>query len=161
MRKIGSNEWLKPGVDFEAEDEVFAKARYLGEEEGQFGVYQTFQNLDTKECFNLGGGHLNWLCSQIEVGDEVRLVYLGEEKLTKGKFKGKNSHQYELWLLEDEDGPAEESPKASKRSRRKPEPEVVAEDDDLDDEVAEEEEPPTRRRKAAKKKTGRVSKKKN
>lgn len=157
MRKIGSNKWLKAGVDFDAGDVVFERAKYLGEDEGQFGVFQVFQDLDTRECYNLGGGHLNWLCQQLEVHDVVKLEYKGEIKLERGKFKGKSSHQYDLWLHEDEENAPvrETSPKVKSRSEA-----VVDEADDLDDEEVEEAPVRATRKKAAKKKTKRVGKKK-
>lgn len=149
MRQIGNNTWLKPGVDFDKGETIIEKARYLGDEEGSFGMYQVFQDTETGECYNLGGGHLNWLCTQIEQGDVVKLDYEGEEKLTKGKFKGKKTHRFAMWVVEEEDsGSSAPAPRRSKSKKA----DVV---DEVEDDLEEEEEvaPKTTRKKAAKKKT--------
>lgn len=155
MRKIGSNQWLKPGVDFEAGDTIFERAKYLGEEEGRFGVYQVFQDLETKNCFNIGGGHLNWLCQQIEPHDVVKLDYVGEEKLEKGKYKGKNTHVFELWIEDgEEDAPARKTSAKTKPASKA----AVDEMDELDDEFEEELEEKPKRKKAAKRATRKAAK---
>jgi len=151
MRQIGNNTWLKPGVDFEKGETIFEKARYLGDEEGSFGIYQVFQDLSNNECYNLGGGHLNWLCTQIEEGDVVKLDYEGEELLQKGKFKGKKTHRFGMFMHEEEevDGSAAPAPKKSKSKKK----EEVEDIDDEVDEVEEEVAPKATKKKATKKKT--------
>jgi len=150
MRQIGNNTWLKPGVDFEKGDTIFEKARYLGDEEGSFGIYQVFQDLNSSECYNLGGGHLNWLCTQIEEGDVVRLDYEGEETLQKGKFKGKKTHRFGMFIHEeDEDnGPSTPAPKKSKPKKKEEVKEVDVEDEEDEEEVT----PKAAKKKAPKKK---------
>lgn len=103
MRKIGNNQWLKPSVDFNEGDVVFEKARWIGSEEGNFGEYQVFQDVETKECYNIGGGQLNWLVSKLGARDVIKLKYKAYETLTSGKYKGKKTHTYECWVHDDED----------------------------------------------------------
>lgn len=132
MRSIGQNKWIIASKDLEEGDVVFEKAKYLGEEEGAMGPYHVFKDLNDKETYNIGGGHLHYLCQQISEGDIIKLTYVGEEVVESGKWKGKSTHKYEMLLYEDEDlgvdneekveeKPASKSSGKSKRSAAKEE----------------------------------------
>ncbi len=41
-------------------------------------------------------GHLKYCMKEVNQGDYIRLIYNGREILTKGAFKGKSAHTFEL-----------------------------------------------------------------
>lgn len=81
---------LKPGVSFEGiYTEKTAPDTY-----GKLG----YRIAGDTETYHLNGtGQLDKLMSQISVGAHVRIVYNGTIVMKKGKFKGKEAHQFELF----------------------------------------------------------------
>lgn len=71
---------------------------YCGPEEGKFGVQHKFQSRDDGKITILNSsGHLNWLLEEhVEVGSVVNVYYREEITLTKGAFKGKPAHNFDL-----------------------------------------------------------------
>lgn len=77
---------------------VFEKAEYIGTSPNQFDDTKpnfAFRVGDDEHILN-ACGHLNYQMDQVARGDLVTAVYLGKEKLTDGKFKGKESHQWKI-----------------------------------------------------------------
>lgn len=74
---------------------------YIGEEAGKFGPQYRFREPD--QFVVLSGRQLGWLLDNYaSPGDKCRVIYAGQEILTKGTFKGKPVHQFELELADDE-----------------------------------------------------------
>lgn len=74
---------------------------YIGEEAGKFGPQYRFREPD--QFVVLSGRQLGWLLDNYaSPGDKCRVIYGGQEILTKGNFKGKPVHQFELELAEDD-----------------------------------------------------------
>lgn len=46
--------------------------------------------------------------NEIEFGQIVKVTYNGTNEIEKGKYKGKESHTFDIELLEDEDEPSED-----------------------------------------------------
>lgn len=77
-------------------------ATYRGEREGMYGIQHIFKQEDGQFVILNSSGHLNWLLeNRAAVGDYVRVTYDGLKKLDKGKFAGKDSHQFVLEIDED------------------------------------------------------------
>lgn len=63
--------------------------------DGRFGLCHEFIVNDDKVVVN-GFGHLNYKLDGMKADTYCRIIYLGKEKLTKGKYAGKESHQCKL-----------------------------------------------------------------
>jgi hypothetical protein len=62
---------------------------------GKFGLNHEFLVNGDKVVVN-GFGHLNYKMQDIAEGSICRIIYLGKEKLTKGAYAGRESHQCKL-----------------------------------------------------------------
>ena len=85
--------------------EVLVEGRYLGTTKNM--KYDNndflFKPNDGGMTVHLwGSGHLAWGLSSVNVGQDVRVTYMGTEKLTEGKFKGKDSHQFDVAVKVEE-----------------------------------------------------------
>lgn len=98
LRKVGG-----PKKYFKYEEckkgQVLVYGKYIGRSPNKFGK----ENFDFKPneggptvCLN-HSGHLAYLLeTYVSPGDVVEIKYMGKEKLEKGPYKGKESHQFEL-----------------------------------------------------------------
>ena len=97
FRKVaGSRKYFKYA---ECEDgQLLVKAGvYAGPEEGKFGVQHVFKQQDGEIVVLNSSGHLNWLLdSHAAPGTLCNVFYKGRHMLTKGAFKGKEAHNFEL-----------------------------------------------------------------
>ena len=86
-----------------AEGTILAEGYYKGTREGTFGTQFLFDCGETVVVLNKAG-QLSWLLGQINQnsGRKVRVVYKGQQVLTKGRFKNKPVHQFEV-LVDSED----------------------------------------------------------
>lgn len=89
--------------------------KYLSQGEDQFGnpnykvetIESEFENGDdiikgAVFSFNSSGA-LNKAMEEVEVGDVIKVIYKGEDTISKGKFKGKAFHSMEV-LVAPKDG---------------------------------------------------------
>lgn len=70
---------------------------YKGPIEGKFGIEHKFIQTNGETVILNSSGHLNWLMeNKAMVGSMCNVYYKEKTKLTKGKFAGKDSHNFEL-----------------------------------------------------------------
>lgn len=139
LRKVGG-----PKKYFKYEEckkgQVLVYGKYIGRSPNKFGK----ENFDFKPveggatvCLN-HSGHLAYLIeTYCNVGDVVQVVYNGKQKLDKGPYKGKESHQFELSVegdgetqlemdFEAEEDQAEEEEEVEEVVEEKPKKKVAA-----------------------------------
>lgn len=77
---------------------------YIGDSPNQFGRdNHDFKEADGTVVSLNAAGQLDYLLtSHAQLGDTVRIIYAGTNTLEKGRFKGKEAHNFELHL---KDGP--------------------------------------------------------
>lgn len=72
----------------------------------------TSQGGGIKEGMTIGLNHCGGLAvrmSEVKIGDCIELIYNGTEELPSGhKYKGKDAHQFEVYILGDEEENSEE-----------------------------------------------------
>lgn len=118
-----------------AEGDKVAEGHFMGTVESQYGLQYEIREKKghaiVPKC-----GFLNWLYERKKFveGDYVKIVYTGQEKLRKGKFKGKNSHTVDVFVDPDlrDDTITSALEDAPRPKKKKPVPM-----EDLDDEVDE------------------------
>lgn len=77
---------------------------YQGPEEGKFGIQHVFRQDNGEIVVLNSAGHLNWLLeNHAPTGSLCNVSYAEKILLTKGAFKGKDAHNFEL-EVDDEDG---------------------------------------------------------
>lgn len=88
----------KPG------DKLVDAGIYVGPEEGRFGIQHIYKQTNGEiVCLN-SSGHLNWLMeNHVKPGQLVNVYYADKVMLTKGAFKGKEAHNFEV-EIDDEHG---------------------------------------------------------
>lgn len=79
------------------EGQVLAEGTYLGTKDGTYGIQHQIKDENGDVTVLNSSGHLNFLLeNHVTKGDYIRVIYSGKEVLSKGKFKGKESHQFEV-----------------------------------------------------------------
>lgn len=94
----------------------YEKDNYLVEvEDAQFADKKAVKKLmtvgDDDEKVIIGLNHTGKLANAMksaEVGDIIQVEYKGMEKMTKGKFKGKDVHDMDVDVVEEDDGDEDE-----------------------------------------------------
>lgn len=77
---------------------VLAEGVYKGSREGDFGIQHLVDNGKEEVVLN-SAQHLNWLIGRhVKQGDLIRVIYAGNEVLSKGRMKGKKCHQFEVLI---------------------------------------------------------------
>lgn len=75
---------------------------YLESFQGDLGMNYKFKDLDG-EVYVTSGNHLGWLLdTYLPNGGRCKVFYEGKEKLTKGKFKGKEVKRFSLEIDDEE-----------------------------------------------------------
>ena len=70
---------------------------YTGPSEGKFGVQHSFAQADGTTVVLNSSGHLNWLLeNHVVPGKLVNVFYADKVLLTRGTYKGKEAHNFEL-----------------------------------------------------------------
>lgn len=112
---IGSDvdQYDKPNFKFLVEEAVFSKTSEAKKLKGQ--------NLTLNSA-----GQLNKAMKDVEEGQLVQIVYNGTSEIEKGKYKGKDAHQVEVDLVEEDTGEEADDYEASEDSY-----ESQADEDDL------------------------------
>jgi hypothetical protein len=83
---------------------VLAQGTYMGSQTNpvyEQSVNHLIRNEDDVVVV-LSGGHLDYQIqsNNIQKGDKLQVSYLGTTKVEKGKFKGKEAHQFDIALPE-------------------------------------------------------------
>ena len=95
---------------------------YVGETQGKFGVQHEFRQKNGEIVVLNSAGHLNWLLNEHLIeGQRCNVFYAEKKMLTKGPFKGKEAHTFELEIDDEipgktqvfKDSPAKEFPLAA------------------------------------------------
>lgn len=69
---------------------------------GKFGGYTyAFEMSDGTSLGINAAGNLNWLMSKVEVGQKVKITYVGMQKIEKGEWKGQDAHTSKLQISKD------------------------------------------------------------
>lgn len=92
-RKFFKYSELSPGT-------VLTTGVYQGAVEGTYGLQYVIKEEDGTEAILNKAGHLSFLLDRAGKGSIVQVVYLGQGKVTKGKFAGKASHQFDVRVAE-------------------------------------------------------------
>ena len=98
-RQVTASEltFLKPS-EMEIDQEV--TGRYIDAKKDQFGgLGYKLETADGTIVVN-GSGQLDALMGKVDPGENITIVYKGTTKLKSGKFKGKDAHQFELFINE-------------------------------------------------------------
>ncbi len=81
-----------------------AEGTYLGSRQGTYGIQHQIRDDAGDVTVLNSSGHLNFLLeNHVSKGDFIQVTYKGTEELKKGKFKGKEMHQFEV-AVDDERG---------------------------------------------------------
>lgn len=77
------------------EGQVLAEGTYMGQIDGKFGPQHLVRKSEGGEVVLNSSGHLNYLLeSHVQKGDYIQVKYAGTAILEKGRFEGKESHQF-------------------------------------------------------------------
>ena len=100
MKEISA---FTPFVKFEKEGEEFS-GFYQGTQEIQGKPVPSFLTNEGDE-FLVGGGQLSYLASsgKFTLGKKYKIIFIGDEKIVEGKFKGKSMHKFKVQEYEDDD----------------------------------------------------------
>ena len=60
-----------------------------------------FEKEDGSVAILNGAGNLGYRMKAVNVGDYVQITYFGKQEITKGKMKGRLSHNFEVLVAED------------------------------------------------------------
>jgi hypothetical protein len=88
-RKFFKYSEISPGT-------ILTTGVYQGSVEGTFGLQHIIKEEDGTEAILNKTGHLTFLLERAGKGSLVQVVYLGQGKVSKGKFAGKASHQFDV-----------------------------------------------------------------
>lgn len=96
----------------------FLVGKYISESEDQFGnpnykveviealmMDGTAPKAGTNFTFN-SSGTLKKAMEEVKAGDIIKVIYKGEDVVTKGKFKGKKFHSMEVLVAPSNNSPA-------------------------------------------------------
>lgn len=132
FRKVGNGSFKYVKYAECEEGQVLATGTYLGPRQGTYGVQHQIREDNGDVTVLNSSGHLNFLLeNEITKGDYIQVVYKGTELLKKGKFKGKEMHQFEVFIDEDRERDVNARPVDTSAS---------AASDDEDEEIEEMEE---------------------
>lgn len=120
------------------EGQVLATGTYLGSRQGTYGIQHQIREDGGDVTVLNSSGHLNFLLeNHVSKGDYIQVIYRGTETMKKGKFKGKDMHQFEV-AVDDERGRDDSAaPIASATVSADDDDDVGGEDEDEDDVVDE------------------------
>ena len=109
MKKVFAPRTYKRFAEAKKGDSLIDGAAYLRSEEGKFGKPNHIFESDSGEIVLNSSGKLDYLIENfLEPGMRCKIVYNGMVTLDKGIYKGKTSHDFELWI-DDKDGEAVEA----------------------------------------------------
>lgn len=83
---------------------VLATGIYKGPVEGTYGTQHIIREADGTEVVLNKAGHLDFLLAKAGKGTTVQVVYLGEGIVTKGKFKNKKVHNFDVQVATTQEG---------------------------------------------------------
>jgi hypothetical protein len=77
---------------------------YQGNQEIQGKPVPAFLTNEGDE-YLVGGGQLSYLANsgKFTIGKKYEITYIGDEKITNGKFKGKSMHKFKVLEFDDDD----------------------------------------------------------
>lgn len=78
-------------------------------------------------------GKLDAAMDKVEIGDMIQVEYKGMSTIEKGKFKGKDAHDIEVDLVEEDDGGEEESDESDERYEKRTRGKSDDEEEDEED----------------------------
>ena len=99
MELISAPRYFKYG-EMNKGDILIESGVYLESKEGRYGVQHYFEESLTGERKVLNSsGQLNYLVdAHLSEGTKCKIEYDGKHKLTKGAMKGKEAHQFKLYV---------------------------------------------------------------
>lgn len=105
MRKLGGPVKYFKYNECNEGDVLITKGKYIESFDGRYGVQHKFIETDSKEEKVLNSsGQLNYLVdTYLEPGAITKVVYAGKVTLDKGAMKGKQAHNFEVFI--DDDAP--------------------------------------------------------
>lgn len=132
FRQVGGNRkfisYMKDGELIHAKGDVLIEGKYIGRTptEDNYGHhgFDFFTGADEPTVTMSYAGSLQYIMENyVNEGDMCQVVYDGQEKLTKGKYKGRMSHQFKVFiqddLSDDEEEVQEEATPAPKKTAKK------------------------------------------
>lgn len=131
FKKVGEGNYKYVKYTEAEPGQVLAEGVYAGSKQGTYGIQHHFRKGDEITVLN-SSGHLNYMLENyVTKGDTVRVKYKGTEQVTKGKFKGKDMHQFEVLV---DDSVPNTIPESLRTGTLASVPDTDDDDDDLDDE---------------------------
>lgn len=82
---------------------IIAEGTYVGTMPNKFNEDKPSYKIEQEDGSILvvnSAGNLQYRMGSVKLGQLVQISYLGMEKLTKGKFAGKESHQFDVLVAE-------------------------------------------------------------
>lgn len=77
--------------------DVLVTGHYVRADPSKFGGFTHYFEDESGQSVGLNGsGHLNYFIKQINVGDFVRITYLGQEEVKTAKFGLKMVHKFQM-----------------------------------------------------------------
>lgn len=120
--------------------QVLAEGTYLGSRQGTYGIQHQVRDDQGDVTVLNSSGHLNFLLeNHVTKGDYIQVSYKGTELLKKGKFKGKEMHQFEVGVDTDRENDKSAAPVEGANA---PAPANTDDDDDLGEDDEDEAEAP-------------------
>jgi hypothetical protein len=116
FRKYTGNDEKYYDISSCEKGQLLVEGKYLGTRIGRkFGNTEfEFRDSTTGKVVVLTGRHLEFLVNRhLKPGQVCRVIFTGDVLLTSGKFKGKNTHTYEIEVAEDDNAPAASTKTAS------------------------------------------------
>lgn len=109
FQKVGGQSKYYKYAECEEGQKLVDAGTYLGAKEGKFGIQHVFKQKDGEMVTLNSSGHLNYLLeNHVSTGTVCNVYYKEKILLTKGTFKGKEAHNFEI---EVDDGPRMSAPK--------------------------------------------------
>jgi hypothetical protein len=81
------------------EGQILAEGIYRGMIDGKYGPQHLIRQTNGQEVVLNSSGHLDYLVeTHVPKGSMVRVIYSGKQVLEKGRYAGKESHQFDVQL---------------------------------------------------------------
>ena len=91
------------------EGDVLVDGVFRRSVDGKYGEQFEFENHDGEVVVLNGAGQLKYKMDFVKVGDNVKIIYEGEQILETGAMRGRPAHQFKVFLKDGDDEPGQDT----------------------------------------------------
>lgn len=108
FQTIGGNRNYPKYSECEA-GEMLVDGTYVKSFDGKFGIQYEYMQEDGGIVVLNSAGALNNAMQYVNPGARIQVTYMGQKDITKGKFAGKQFHDFQVAVDKEASQPAEET----------------------------------------------------